>query len=176
MNKIVHPVIVFLVFKIAWKKLLLIGAVITITFALFQLKTLPDQLTTPDSSHLDTYHFDVNLKRQITPLTIDKPSEVIKIDHEPTMLNSSSQFIKIDHETAMLNSSTQSIKIDHETAMLNSSSHSIQSIAVVQQKVIVTQNRNQMDINKSTKSMPPSSFSSSSERRRKRHMVRSPSL
>ncbi|KAI3804373.1 hypothetical protein L1987_25861 [Smallanthus sonchifolius] len=138
MNKTVHSIIVFLVFKIDWKKLLPIGAIITITFALFQLKTLPYQLTTPNSSHPDINHFDINLKSQITPLTRDK-------QYEP-------------------------IKIDPETVMLNSSSQSVQSIAVVQEKVIATPMRNQMDISKPNKSMLPSSFSSASERRRKRYL------
>ncbi|XP_076953161.1 putative glycosyltransferase At5g03795 [Bidens hawaiensis] len=95
MNKIVQNIVVFLIFKIDWKKLLPIGAIITITFALFQLKTLPYQLTIPDSSLPDTNHFDINLKSQITPpLTRDKQYEAIKTDPETAMLNSSSQLVR----------------------------------------------------------------------------------
>ncbi|KAK9059194.1 hypothetical protein SSX86_021813 [Deinandra increscens subsp. villosa] len=133
MNKIMHSIILFLVFKIDWKKLLPVAVIITITFALFQLKTLPYQLTTPYSSHPDTNHFDINLKSQITHLTRDKQSEAIKI--EP------------------------------ETAMVNSSSQSVQSVAVVQEKVILTQTRNQMDIKKPSNSMMSSSCPFASERR-----------
>ncbi|KAF5816268.1 putative xylogalacturonan beta-1,3-xylosyltransferase [Helianthus annuus] len=144
MNKIAHSVIVFLIFKIHWKTLLPIGVFITITFALFQLKTLPYQLTTPNSLHPDTNQFDINLKSQITPLTTNEESEVIKIDPETDITNSSSQLVP--------------------------------SIAVVQEKVKVTETRNQVKvpsiqfINKPNKSLLPLSFSSASERRRKRYL------
>lgn len=88
-----HSIVIFLIFKIDWKKLLPIGAIITITFALFQLKTLPYQLTTPDSSLPNTNHFDI--KSQITPpLTRDQQYEAIKTDPETAMLNSSSQLVR----------------------------------------------------------------------------------
>lgn len=93
MTKIVHPIIVFLMFRIDWRKLLPIGAIITITFALLQTKMLPYQLMTRNSSLPNTNHFDANLKSQITPLIRDKQSEAIKV--EPSaLLNTSGQLVQ----------------------------------------------------------------------------------
>nr|XP_043629403.1 probable glycosyltransferase At5g03795 [Erigeron canadensis] len=92
MNKMAR-IIVLLMFKIDWKKLLLLGAAITITFALVQLKTLPYQLRTPNSSLPDINDFDVNLKSQITPLIRDNQSEASKIS-PVILLNSSSQLVQ----------------------------------------------------------------------------------
>lgn len=94
MNKIVHSIIVFIIFKIPWKKLLPIGAIITITFSLFQLKMLPYHLTTQNSSQPDTNHFDANLKSQITPMIRRNHSEAFKIGPVTTLLNTSSQLVQ----------------------------------------------------------------------------------
>ena len=138
MKKTIHPIIVFLMFRVNWKKLLPIGAIITITFALLQTKMLPYQLMTQNSSLPNTNHLS-----QITPFIRDKQSDAIKVGLV-TLLNSSGQLVL--------------------------------PIEVVQEKVNVTQRRNQMDIikpNISTK--PSSSYSlSASERRHKRYLVRIP--
>ncbi|KAI3691622.1 hypothetical protein L6452_31420 [Arctium lappa] len=138
MKKIGHPIIVFL-FRIDWKKLLPIGAIITITFALLQTKMLPYQLMTRNSSLPNTNHFDANLKSQITPLIRDKQSEAIKVG-PVTLLNSSGQLV--------------------------------QPIAVVHEKVKVTQRSYQTDVVKPNITRKPSSpFSlSASERRHKRYL------
>ncbi|XP_071730813.1 probable glycosyltransferase At5g25310 isoform X2 [Rutidosis leptorrhynchoides] len=139
MNKILR-VILFLMFRINRKKLLPIGAVITITYALFQMKTLPYQLTTPNSSVPDAYHFDVNLKSQITPLIRDIQSETTKLG-PVTLLNSSSQLV---HSSAAVQ---EKVKVN----------------------VKATQRRNQMDIIKPNDSTIPSP-TSFNQRRRKRSM------
>ncbi|KAJ9536843.1 hypothetical protein OSB04_029576 [Centaurea solstitialis] len=93
MKNTIHPIVVFLMFRINWKKLLPIGAIITITFALLQTKMLPYQLMTPNSSLPNTNHFDTNLKSQLTPLIGDKQPEAIKMG-PVTLLNSSGQLVQ----------------------------------------------------------------------------------
>ncbi|KAL7594839.1 hypothetical protein Lser_V15G30583 [Lactuca serriola] len=88
MNKIMH-FIIFLMLRIGQRKLLFIGAIITVvTFTLLQIKTLPYQLTTMNSSLPDTNHFE------ITPLIRDNQSEAINPPPFTPLLNSSTQLVE----------------------------------------------------------------------------------
>lgn len=81
--------IIFLMLRIGQRKLLFIGAIITVvTFTLLQIKTLPYQLTTMNSSLPDTNHFE------ITPLIRDNQSEAINPPPFTPLLNSSTQLVE----------------------------------------------------------------------------------
>ncbi|KAL4565671.1 hypothetical protein LXL04_029774 [Taraxacum kok-saghyz] len=132
MNKILRSMIIFLMFRIGQRKLLFIGSIITITFALLQIKTRHYQSMAMDSSLPDTNHLE------IPPLIADKQSEAYKVGPLTTLLNSSSQLVD--------------------------------SNAVVQEKVKITQKRKrQMDVIKPNTSITPK-FSCDPERRRMRYL------